>query len=44
MNKQELIQMVVWLLERLDIPQILRVLSVANRLFVRDAREPEEKT
>ena len=42
MNKQELIQMVVWLLERLDIPQILRVLSVANRIFVREGREPEK--
>lgn len=34
MNRRDLIEQVVWLLERLDIRSILRVLSLANRLFV----------
>lgn len=39
LNKADLIEQVVWLLERLSVRQILRVLSLANRIFVTDADE-----
>lgn len=41
MSKHDLIQMVIWLLERLDTRQICRVLSLANRIFVTET--PPEK-
>lgn len=37
LNKADLIDQVVWLLERLSVRQILRVLSLANRIFVTEA-------
>ena len=36
LNKDNLIEQVMWLLERLSVRQILRVLALANRLFVTD--------
>ena len=37
-NTADLIDLVVWLLNRMDRGQVLRVLSFANRLFVSDGR------
>lgn len=41
MNTADLIDQVVWLLERMSRGQILRVLSYANRLF---CQEPQNGT
>lgn len=39
LNKAELIEQVLWLLERLSVRQVLRVLALANRIFVTEATE-----
>ena len=43
MDKADLIRQVDWLLERLDTRGVLRVLSVANRLFVTQSGDHDEE-
>ncbi len=41
LNKADLIEQVVWLLEQLTAEELLRVLSLANRLYVTDPPDKE---
>ncbi len=42
LNKNDLIEQVEWLLEQLDTGQVLRVLTLANRIFVTEETLSEE--